>query len=134
MFTGMKKRLRYVFFIAAFTAVASLSASFIGFILIIKQPGANFMQTATVSLWQSIDSCMLAQNALPSSLDEEKPSLTFMMTKSANLSSKARDSSHRPADTTYSVRLFTVNMDGYQAAGVKTLLARLFSQQGPKAA
>jgi len=132
IFTGMKKRVRYIFLIAALTASGIIICQLYWVYFNYQTAKANFIQTATVSLWQSIDSCMLAQNVLPPSLDEENPSLTFMMTKSANLSSNARDSSHRPANTTYSMRLFTVTMDGYQAAGVKTLLARLFSQQAQK--
>jgi two-component system phosphate regulon sensor histidine kinase PhoR len=132
IFTGMKKRLRYIFFIAALTAGGIIICQLYWVYFNYQTARTNFIQTATVSLWQSVDSCLLAQNALPSSLNEEKPSLTFMMTRSANLDSSGRDSSHRPPGPTFSVELFTVGLDEDQVPGVKTLVARLFSQRAKK--
>jgi signal transduction histidine kinase len=85
-----------------------------------------------MSLRQSIDSCLLGQNSLPSSLVNKNPSLTFMMTQTAKVASTSRDSSHRGADSSFSVQLFTVGVDEDQLPGVKALVARLFSLQANK--
>jgi signal transduction histidine kinase len=131
-FKGMNKRLRYIFFVAAFTASGIILCQLYWVYYNYKTARANFIQTATLSLRQSVDSCLLGQNTLPPSLAGEKPSLTIMMKQMVNPTSGSRDSARRPASPTFSMQLFTVGVDEDQLPGVKALVARLFSLQANK--
>lgn len=130
----MNKRLSHIFFIAAFTAGGIILCQLYWVYFNYKTARSNFNQTATMSLRQSIDSCLLGQDTLPSSLADKKPSLTFMMTQRPNLKpSTTRDSSRRPVTPTFSMQLHTVEINEDQLPGVRTLVARLFSQRSNKA-
>ncbi|GGH72925.1 signal transduction histidine kinase [Filimonas zeae] len=130
----MKKRLRYIFFIAAFTAGGIIICQLYWVYFNYKTARSNFNQTATLSLRQSIDSCLLGQDTLPASLADKKPTLTFMMTQKANvMRAAARDSAVRPRQPTYTMQLNTVEINEDQLPGVRTLVARLFSQRSNKA-
>lgn len=130
----MKKRLHYIFFIAAFTAGGIILCQLYWVYFNYKTGRSNFSQMATLSLRQSIDSCLLGQDTLPASLADKKPTLTFMMTQKANvMRAAARDSTGRPPQPTYSMELHTVEINEDQLPGVRTLVARLFSQRTNKA-
>lgn len=130
----MKKRLQLIFFIAAFTASGIILCQLYWVYFNYKTARTNFNQMATLSLRQSIDSCLLGQDTLPASLADAKPSLTFMMTRKVNLMKPVtHDSSGRPKAPTFTMQLNTVEINEDQLPGVRTLVARLFSQTTNKA-
>lgn len=126
----MKKRVRYVFFMAALTASGIILFQLYWVYFNYKTARANFVQAATIALRQSIDSCLLGESTLPPSLQDKEPSLTFMMTQKLNPITLNRF--RAAADTTYSIQLVTVEVDDNQLPGVKALVARLFSLKANK--
>lgn len=119
------KRLRRIFFIVAFTAVGIILCQLYWVYFNFQTAKANFNQSATVTLWQSIDTCLLAQNTLPPSLGEMQPSLTFMMKKQANADSAG-------AAPTFSMKMVTVDVNADQLYWARMLLIRLLSSNENK--
>lgn len=129
----MKRQLRYIFLIAAFTASAIIVCQLYWVYYNYQTAKTNFVETAKLALRQSIDSCQMVQNTLPSSLvDEKEPSLTFMTTSTPNGDSIVVDSLRHRSVPSFSMWLSTVAIDKGQLPDVKVLIARLLSQQANK--
>ncbi|AEW00149.1 hypothetical protein A4D02_28540 [Niastella koreensis] len=62
-------------------------------------------------------------------MNENKPSLTFMISETLNKAPVLVDSPHHRSVPSYSMRLFKVDIDKDQLPGVKAILARLLSLQ-----
>lgn len=129
---GVKGRWRYIYVMAALTAGGIILCQLYWVYFNYNTARTNFIQTATLSLRQSIDSSLVGQDTLPASLSGDKPSLSFLMTQLVNPATQATDSAGQPTKPTYTVKLVKVDINEDQLPGVKSLVARLFSQRANK--
>ncbi|WP_276485612.1 sensor histidine kinase [Paraflavitalea pollutisoli] len=126
---GMKGRLRFIFLMAALTAIGIILCQLYWVYYNYRTARANFIQTATLSLRQSIDSSLVGQDTLPASLSGDKPALTFLMKQMVASTPGAGDSAQKPS---FTIKLVTVDINEDQLPGVRSLVARLFSQRANK--
>lgn len=126
-FTPVKKRLQFVFWIAAVTACGIILCQLYWVYFNYKTRKDNFIQTANYALRQSIDQYQLAQNKLPTSLKHKNPTLTFFMRTLPDNDPMALDTPD--SKRRFSAEFATVAVDRQHLSEVKTLVSRLLSQQ-----
>lgn len=126
----MKKRLKFIFFIATITACGIILCQLYWVYFNYETRKANFIQTTTFSLRQSIDQYQLSQNKIPASLTYKKPTLTFFMRRLPDDDPGVPDSTD--SQRRFSAEFATVAVDSDYLPEVRTLVAKLLSQQEHK--
>ncbi|NCD72434.1 sensor histidine kinase [Mucilaginibacter agri] len=126
----MKKRLKFVFLIAALTAGLIIACQLYWVYYNFQVSRTNFIASANYALRQSIDEYQLAQNKLPTSLQYKQPSLTFMQRTLPSQDPLALDTPS--SKRRFSAEFTTVAVDEIHLREIRTLVSRLLSQQKHK--
>jgi two-component system, OmpR family, phosphate regulon sensor histidine kinase PhoR len=122
-----RKRLRFIFAIAAITGGAIILFQVYWVYNSYKTGERNFTQTVNYALEKSINEYQLQQNELPTSLKAKSPYLSFFMQTIPNIDSLALDTTG--IIKKFVAKFLTVAVDKKNIPEVNNLLARLLSQQ-----
>jgi two-component system phosphate regulon sensor histidine kinase PhoR len=123
----LKKRLQFIFLIAAVTACGIILCQLYWVYFNYKTRKENFIQSANYALKHSVDQYQLAQNKLPTSLKHKNPTLTFFMRTLPDNDPMALDTPD--SKRRFSAEFATVAVDRQHLPEVMALVGRLLSQQ-----
>ncbi|MFC0516914.1 sensor histidine kinase [Mucilaginibacter angelicae] len=123
----MKKRLVFIFLVAALTAGGIILFQFYWVYTSYKTGERNFKNAATNALLRSIDMYQVQQNELPTSLKYKAPTLSFFMRTRPNRDSIALDTPK--VVKKFNAEFLTVAVDKNNLQIVRAMVARLLSQQ-----
>lgn len=123
----MKKRLRFIFLVAGTVATMIVACQLYWIFYNYKITKANFIATANYVLRSSVEEYELKSVKLPTSLQYARPTLTFMTRTIPSQDPIALDTPN--SKRRFSAEFSTVAVDSAYLKQIKTLVARLKSQQ-----
>jgi two-component system phosphate regulon sensor histidine kinase PhoR len=125
--TTMKDRLKFVFLVTGVAAAMIIICQLYWVYFNYQTTSSNFTVSANYALKQSIDQYQLTQIKLPTSLQNKRPTLTFMTRTLPSQDPIALDTPN--AKRRFSAEFSTVAVDEAHLPELKALVARLTSQQ-----